>query len=44
MSADADKKDLPLVEDTAIDLPLVNIDKTDVLGALFVHTDNVDEL
>ena len=32
------------VEDTAIDLPLVNIDKTDVLGAMFVHTDNMDEL
>ena len=44
MSADENKKDLPLVEDTAIDLPLVNIDKTDVLGALFVHTDNMDEL
>ena len=31
-------------EDTAIDLPLVNIDKRDVLGALFVHTDNIGEL
>ena len=30
--------------DTDIDLPLVNIDKTDVLGALFVHTDNHNEL
>lgn len=37
-------KELPSMEDTAIDLPLVNIDKTDVLGALFVHTDNMDEL
>ena len=36
-------KDIP-IEDTAIDLPLVNIDKTDVLGALFVHTNNVGEL
>ena len=36
-------KDVP-TEDTAIDLPLVNIDKTDVLGALFVHTNNVGEL
>lgn len=32
------------IEDTAIDLPLVNIDKTDVLGALFVHTNKVGEL
>ena len=31
-------------EDTSIDLPLVNIEKTDVLGALFVHTDNHQEL
>lgn len=31
-------------DDTAIDLPLVNIEKTDVLGALFVHTDNHSEL
>lgn len=31
-------------DDTAIDLPLVNIDKRDVLGELFVHTDNSSEL
>ena len=31
-------------DDTVIDLPLVNIDKTDVLGALFVHTKDNGEL
>ena len=29
-----------MVDDTAIDLPLVNISKQDVLGALLVHTAN----
>ena len=44
MNADEKKKVMQSVDDTAIDLPLVNIDKTDVLGALFVNTDNVGEL
>lgn len=30
--------------DTDIDLPLVNIEKKDVLGALMVHTDNPKEM
>lgn len=39
-----DSAQISAPHDTDIDLPLVNIDKTDVLGALFVHTDNQDEL
>lgn len=35
---------LPSAEDTNIDLPLVNIEKRDVLAALFVHTDNPHEM
>ena len=31
-------------DDMAIDLPLVKLEKEDVYGALFVHTDNMDEL
>lgn len=37
-----DKTDF--LNDTAIDLPLVNLSKTDVLGALFVETDNPSEM
>lgn len=31
-------------KDTEIDLPLVHISKQDVLGAMFVYTDNVGEM
>ena len=31
-------------KDTEIELPLVKMTKQDVLGALFVYTDNVDEM
>lgn len=34
----------PKEDNTDIELPLVKLTKTDVLGALFVHTDNVKEL
>lgn len=44
MNSDVTKNELQTVEDTVIDLPLVNIDKSDVLGALLVHTDRVEEL
>lgn len=44
MQSEGDNTHLQDTEDTAIDLPLVNISKTDVLGALFVHTDNSGDL
>lgn len=44
MSVEHEKIPLNATEDTSIDLPLVNIDKADVLGALWVHTNNMGEL
>lgn len=44
MQAERDNTEQRDPEDTSIDLPLVNISKTDVLGALFVHTDNPKDL
>lgn len=44
MQADCDNTEQQDMEDTRIDLPLVNISHADVLGALFVHTDNLKDL